>query len=225
MDGDKIVGTGKQRFALLAGFFLCAFVLIAFHSSGFADDDDGVANAESVSVDAVNLLALHDSGSRQYGRRCLDCHADVLTQQSLDPWIPAVHVAMVPHVPGETVEEGCAWCHRSVDLVEKSTGNLRKHVSAALCALCHGPSGPAARFYQSGPSPTQPDGPALYELVCAACHGDLANSEVRGESADEIRGEIADNEGGMGPLSVLSAAEIQAIADALAGPDGSGGGD
>ena len=56
----------------------------------------------------------------------------------------------------------------------------------------------------------------LYNLACSACHNDLANSEVGGESAAEIQEKIDDDEGGMGPLAVLSAQEIQAIAAALA---------
>ena len=208
MDGDKVLGRRKPGIALLAGFFLFAFVLIASLPSGFADDEGDIAG--------VNLIALHDSGSRQYEKHCLDCHSDVLAQQSLNPSIPTVHVAMISLVPGKKDEDACRWCHRSVDLVQKSTGNLRKHVDADICRLCHGPAGPGPTFYQTGLSQTTPDGPALYELVCSACHGDLANSEVRGESSSEIQKKINENEGGMGPLRVLLTPEIQAIADALA---------
>lgn len=214
MDEDKILRKRKPVIALFAGFFLFAFVLIAFLPRGFADDDGGIAG--------VNLLALHDSSSRQYDKHCLDCHADVLAQQSLDPSIPTVHVAMIPLVPGEEDEDGCAWCHRSVDLVQgvqRSNGPLRKHVDSDLCRLCHGPAGPGKKFYQTD---INPDGPALYELVCAACHGDLADSEVQGESAREIREKIDENEGGMGPLNVLSTEDVRAIADALVRPRGGG---
>jgi hypothetical protein len=168
-----------------------------------------------------NFIAIHDSSSRQYKKHCTDCHASVHTAQSLDPAIPVAHVAMHPFAPGKD-DKQCVWCHRSVDLVQgtqsagTSTGNLRKHIDATLCTVCHGPFGPGAQFYQAGPSPTDPDGAALYELVCAACHKDLAHSKVRGESAAEIQKKIDENEGGMGPLGVLSPEEIQAIADALA---------
>ena len=220
MDGDKILRKRKTGIALLAGFFLFAFVLIAFIPSGFADDDgDNIAAG-------TNFIALHDKGSRQYEKHCLDCHADVLAQQTNDldtQNIPVFHVAMIPFVPGEKNEERCAWCHRSVDLVQKSNGGLRRHVDADLCRLCHGPDGPAEKkFYLTGLSQTNPDGPALYGLVCAACHRDLANSKVDGESARDIQKKIDENEGGMGPLRVLSVQEIQAIADALAQQ---GGGD
>jgi len=71
------------------------------------------------------------------------------------------------------------------------------------------------RLYQSGPSRTNPDGAQLYELVCAACHGPIARSEVDGKSASEIWDHIEEDEGGMGPLGVLSTQQIEAIANAL----------
>jgi mono/diheme cytochrome c family protein len=59
-------------------------------------------------------------------------------------------------------------------------------------------------------------GQKLYGLYCAGCHDALSNSEVHGESASEIQKKISENEGGMGPLRVLTPAQIQAIATALA---------
>ena len=88
--------------------------------------------------------------------------------------------------------------------------------------MCHGPfdrngpSGTVKQFYQAGPSPDDPDGAILYEFACAACHKDLASSKVSGESVKDIQKKINENEGGMGPLRVLSTQEIQAIAAALA---------
>jgi mono/diheme cytochrome c family protein len=78
---------------------------------------------------------------------------------------------------------------------------------------------PAKQFYQADLADLALDGPALYDLACAACHRDLANSKVQGESASEIQEKINKDKGGMGPLSVLFTQEIQAIADALAKAD------
>ncbi len=173
---------------------------------------------------SVNLIATHDSSSPQYEKNCTACHAATLTEESLDPSLPGAHVAMFSFAPGKPGENNqCVWCHRTVDLTQgtqlesRSKGSQRKHVDPKLCALCHGPSGLGRQFYQSELSPTDLGGAALYELSCAACHGNLANSEVRGESADEIQEEIDEDEGGMRPLGdFLSAEAIQAIADALA---------
>ena len=169
----------------------------------------------------INLISLHDRTSSHYNRRCTQCHADVLTEESLNPSIASIHVVMRPYAAGEG-DTQCAWCHRTVDLVQgvqsatKSQAALRKLVDPALCSVCHLPGGPATQLYQTGPSRTNPDGAQLYGLVCQPCHGELARSEVRGESASEIWSHINENEGGMGPLGVLSTQQIQAIADALA---------
>jgi hypothetical protein len=173
-----------------------------------------------------NIVAIHDSSSRQYIKDCSECHQDVLSQHSQDPSIPAAHLAMFQYAAGRPGDnKQCRWCHRTVDLTNgvaqpaaKSKGNLRRHTDTMLCTLCHGPyrGGPGRQLYQSGISPTNPDGPALYELVCSACHGSLATSQVRGKGASEIQHKIDEDEGGMGPLSVLTPAEIAAIAAALA---------
>jgi hypothetical protein len=172
-----------------------------------------------------NLIALHDSRSDQYETECKSCHEDIHSRETFDPAIPAAHLAMSPFAAGEPgSDQQCRWCHRTVDLAQgtqtrgKSIGNLRRHVDATLCTLCHGPyrDGPGAQLYQSGLSPTQPDGPLLYGLVCSGCHGNLDNSDVRGEDAQEIREKIAEDEGGMGVLSILSNEEIDALVAALA---------
>lgn len=169
----------------------------------------------------INLISLHDSTSSHYNRNCTQCHADVPTEESLNPNIPSIHVVMRPYAPGQGNTQ-CVWCHRTVDLVQgvqsatKSKATLRKLVDPTVCSVCHLPGGPARQLYQTGPSRTNPDGVQLYGLVCEPCHGELARSEVRGESASEIWSHINENEGGMGPLGVLSTQQIQAIANALA---------
>lgn len=74
------------------------------------------------------------------------------------------------------------------------------------------------------PPPTAAEGALLYDVNCVACHGPLAASQVRGESARDIQEAIAENEGGMGALSGLTFTQLQAIAAALAGTSGGGGG-
>jgi mono/diheme cytochrome c family protein len=201
-----------QGIGLLAGIYLLAWPAI-----GLADDDDREDHSQQ-----FNIIAAHDSTSRQYDENCLDCHGDVPTQQSLEPTITSIHAVMLPNTPGEETEDKCVFCHRTVDLStgnqpeQPLSGNLRKRVNVTMCAVCHGPLRPVTPLYQSGPSPTNPDGAALYGLVCEACHRELARSEVEGESAREIQEQINEDEGGMGPLWVLTPEEIQAIAATLA---------
>jgi hypothetical protein len=201
----KIFSKRKMVIGLLAGVYLFALVL-----NIFAEDE--------VIDPRKNIIAIHDSSSGQYDKNCLECHADILSAKSLDTLIaPAAHVAMFDFAPGKPGDDKqCIWCHRTVDLVQGSAGNIRKQVDATLCTMCHGPAGPAKQFYQAGLSPDDPDGALLYDLACAACHKDLANSKVEGESAKDIQKKIDEDEGGMGPLRVLSTQEIQAIADVLA---------
>lgn len=176
-----------------------------------------------------NIIAIHNSSSDAYEKDCKKCHADIPDAQSLEPSTPAAHVAMIPFAPGRVGgDEQCIWCHRTVDLVQGSAGNLRKQVDVSLCSMCHGPFQrviqnrketpvQANQFYQVGLDPSYPDGPALYDLACAPCHRDLSNSSVKRKSASKIQEKIDGDLGGMGPLSILYKEEIQAIADALIG--------
>jgi cytochrome c5 len=202
----KIFSKRKTAIGLLAGVYLFTWV-----PNILADDDDNQIDP------GKNIIAIHDSSSGQYNKKCNECHADIRNAQSLDTSIPNVHVAMFPFAPGKPGDDKqCVWCHRTVDLVQGSAGNIRKQVDATLCTMCHGPAGPGNQFYQAGLSPDDPDGALLYDLACAACHKDLASSKVSGESARDIQKKIDENEAGMGPLRVLSTQEIEAIAIALA---------
>ncbi len=96
------------------------------------------------------------------------------------------------------------------------TGPLRNLASGTFTAA-NMPAGP-------GTGGGTADGAALYAANCQSCHGALATSQVRGESASSIREAIADNEGGMGALSGLTTTQISAIAAALSGSTGGGTG-
>ena len=212
---EALSGLGR-RTLIGIGLLTPCLLLAAVPSS--ADDD---------SDELKRVIAIHDSGTRPYDKHCNDCHGDVHTAQSMDPAIPAAHAAMFPFAPGKPGEDKqCVWCHRSVDLTagtqleEKTRGNLRKRVDATACVLCHGSEGPGTQFYQVAFSSFQFDGAELYDLVCAACHKDLAESKVRGARVDKVEKAIDHDKGGMGPLSVLTTEEIEAIAAVLAEVEG-----
>jgi hypothetical protein len=185
------------------------------------------SSAEDEGDEVKNIVAIHDSSTSPYDKHCNDCHGDVHTAQSMDPAIPAAHVAMFPFAPGKPGEDKqCVWCHQSVDLTagtqseEKTTGNLRKRVDATACVLCHGSEGPGTQFYQVAFSSFQFDGAELYDLTCAGCHKHLAESKVRGKELGELQKAIEKDKGGMGPLNVLTTEELEAIAAVLAEVDG-----
>ncbi|GAX60329.1 hypothetical protein SCALIN_C10_0089 [Candidatus Scalindua japonica] len=167
--------------------------------------------------DDKNLISLHDRNSPQYDKNCTSCHVAILVEESLVPSILTAHTSMLLETPGEKDNEKCGWCHRNVDLVQGSAGNLRKQVKADLCAVCHGDDfGEAKRYYQTSIT----DGEILYELTCAFCHNDLSNSEVKGKKSKEIREKIREDKGGMKPLDELSPSQVRAIANALANVEG-----
>lgn len=170
-----------------------------------------------------NLVAAHDRSSPQYQEYCTDCHVDVHSRQSLDPSVPAAHVAMLPFAAGKVgQDEQCVWCHVTVDLTQgmqsqgRYKGNLRRYTDSRLCTLCHGPAGPGKQFYEVSLVDLQLDGPAQYDLLCAACHKDLSNTELRGKPAEQIQKVINEDKGGMGVYTVLTWEQIQAIAAAVA---------
>lgn len=191
------------------------------------EGDDGDKDGDGFDP-RKNIVAIHDSSSEQYNKKCGDCHSEIHGRQSLDPSIPAAHPGMFPYAAGRPGDDKqCRWCHRTVDLTpaqqfsDKSKGNLRRHVDVTLCTLCHGPyrGGPGQQFYQSGLSPTEPDGVAVYNVVCGGCHRELEDSELIGKNAKKIQKAIDEDKGGMSVLNVLSSQEIAAVAAVLAESD------
>jgi len=217
MNVAKMFRKRKLAIGLLVGV---SFLTLAPNSLA---DDDGQIDPEK------NIIAIHDSSSDEYKKECGKCHKDILSEQSLESSVPAAHVAMFPFAAGKPgSDEQCRWCHRTVDLVQGSAGNMRRGVDVILCSLCHGNfertvvnnkkpelTATAKQFYNVGLDPANPD-PWLYELACETCHRPVENSKVRGADARHIRKPIEENKAGMGVFTVLSEQEIQAIADALA---------
>lgn len=58
-------------------------------------------------------------------------------------------------------------------------------------------------------------GTTLYAQNCSGCHGNIATSTKLGRSSYEIQTAINSNLGNMGGLNYLTAAQVEAIADAL----------
>jgi hypothetical protein len=99
-----------------------------------------------------NLNAMHDANSSRYNSECIKCHGNMLWEESLDSEVEAIHPKMIKYVLPETGEEEitnttCVYCHKSVDFVESSAGNIRKQVASTVCAECHAPKGGAKVLY------------------------------------------------------------------------------
>jgi mono/diheme cytochrome c family protein len=95
-------------------------------------------------------------------------------------------------------------------------------LASVLCVTaCGGAPGPDPKVAQNASSPSEApagssassaslDGAALYAANCSSCHADSKRHTI----ASEIHKAIDGNEGKMGRLSGLTAAQIDAIAAA-----------
>jgi len=69
-----------------------------------------------------NLIDIHDNTSTNYNSDCVSCHGSKLDGKALDGR-PDAHAAMIPWTPGDTVNEKCVWCHKSIDLEYRNPSN------------------------------------------------------------------------------------------------------
>ena len=66
--------------------------------------------------EAIDLVAIHSSGSPQFSRACLTCHVDLMKRTTLSPKFKDAHAAMIPFMPDYDPKVGvtnqnCLSCH------------------------------------------------------------------------------------------------------------------
>lgn len=138
---------------------------------------------------------------------------------------PAANPSPTPVTDGMTLYgANCAGCHGALASTGKA-GTTASRIQSAingnvgnmgyLSTLSTSQIAVIASVLTTAAPPAPTDGPGLYAADCASCHGGLAKSDVRGESAREISKAISKNKGGMKSLSTLTSATITAIANAL----------
>jgi len=130
------------------------------------------------------------SGATLYANNCAGCHGALASTKKPGRTAAAIQTAITNNTGG-------------MGFLTTLTATEIQAIAGALPAAP--PTIPGA----------PPDGIALYNSECSGCHGALATSAKAGRSATQIKNAITNNTGGMGYLSTLSAAEIQAIAAAL----------
>ena len=140
-------------------------------------------------------------GTALYIINCAGCHGPLGTSSKLGATTARTQSAISGNIGGMGA------------LSNSLTINQMQAITAALAATSPG----------TGTGGTAANGTTLYASNCANCHGALASSGKRGTTAARTQSAISGNIGGMGSLSNLSAANIQAIVTALAGT-GTGGG-
>jgi mono/diheme cytochrome c family protein len=142
--------------------------------------------------------------------------------------IQAIANALKTSSPPPPVTDGatlyanyCASCHGPLATSAKigaTTSRIQNAIGSVsqmskLSTLSSTQIQAIATSLQSVPMPT--DGPSLYSINCASCHGPLATSQVGGSSASNIQQAIKEKRQ-MNYLSTLTTTQIQAIAGALA---------
>lgn len=151
-------------------------------------------------------------GASLYASNCAFCHGPITSSSKRGASFPRIQTAISLNSGGM----GSLATMQASDMMAivsaLNTGGMT--VSAPTMASAAAPAGGGS------------GGSSLYDSSCASCHGPLASSSKKGAAASAIQGAISANTGGMGRLSSLSAADVQSIADALAGggAGGSGGG-
>jgi len=82
-----------------------------------------------------NLIDLHKNAAKLSNQECLNCHAKVLDEDSLNKEYKMFHRV---HLESNlATPKQCTDCHQAVDLRESSAASLRKEVDPQICAGCH----------------------------------------------------------------------------------------
>ncbi|MBC8019218.1 MAG: c-type cytochrome [Verrucomicrobia bacterium] len=106
----------------------------------------------------------------------------------------------------------------SVSVVPGAITVTLKNDNSVLLNVAANQLGNAVLSSNGAPStaPTVPAvGSALYTAKCAGCHGSLASSSKKGITIARLQTAIANNTGGMGYLTTLSASDVQALVTVL----------
>ncbi len=135
----------------------------------------------------LNAQALPTDGPGLYGVNCASCHKPLATTAKAGASAAEVQAAINGNVGG--------------------MGGLNTLTAAQVQLIIN-----ALPLQQAAT-----DGATLYGDNCASCHNPLATSAKAGASAVEVQAAINGNTGGMGrgTLSVLTAAQVQAIVAVL----------
>ncbi|HET9597737.1 MAG TPA: choice-of-anchor D domain-containing protein [Anaeromyxobacteraceae bacterium] len=156
--------------------------------------NDPAHAALQLRASATGAAAPATDGATLYAQNCSSCHGALASSS----------------VKGATASQ----IQNAISSNKGGMGSLSGLTSTQIQAIAGALAGTTT---PPPPPPPSTDGAALYTQYCASCHGALSSSSVRGASASKIQNAISSNKGGMGKLSSLTSAQIQAISTALGG--------
>src|SRR5450631_209130 len=141
-----------------------------------------------------------------YTSNCAGCHGPLATSSKLGATLARIQTAISGNIGGMG------------SLSNSLTISQMQAIATALTASSPGTGTGGTGTGGTGiGGTTASNGTTLYATDCAGYHGALASSAKLGATPARIQSAISGNTGGMGSLSSLSVADVQAISTALAG--------
>jgi mono/diheme cytochrome c family protein len=153
------------------------------------------------------------TGSALYAANCAGCHGAAANSNLKNRiTVAAAQNAIAANRGGMGMLSGLS----SADIQAVYSYLITSSTPAATPEATPAPAVTPAPVPATVPAtPATVDGSALYASKCAGCHGALASSSKSGMTIVRLQNAIGGNIGGMGSLSTLSAADMQALVTAL----------
>lgn len=165
--------------------FLLSAVIVTLALFGCGSGNVANTSATGAAIDGAEL----------YNSDCSTCHGAIAKSGKRGASVAQIQVAIAQNWGG-------------MDAFAGLTVDQLQAIATALSA-------PVTATPDTTTASTSLDGAALYTANCSSCHNPLATSSKKGATADMIQTGISGNYGGMGQFSILTTAQIQAIAAAL----------
>ncbi len=145
---------GKTETGALSITALALLIGFALACGGGGSGGDGISDGDIVdpvvatvtpdSLKAENTIDFHANFTSTDNELCISCHGDMTNGETLSATVKEFHTRKAEYMSSYK----CVDCHKSVDLLQDSGGNLRKQVDVeTICYPCHG-DGAITQLYQ-----------------------------------------------------------------------------
>ncbi len=155
MEGTKAGVFSVVALIMCMGFALACGGGGSSGSDGISDTDTAAADTTGVtgeitvpeSLKDLNLVDFHASYAATDANNdlCISCHGEMTHAETLSSTVREFHVEKASVM----ASYDCVDCHKAVDLLQGSGGNLRKQIDVEdACYSCHGPGAISTQLYQ-----------------------------------------------------------------------------